>query len=342
MERAKKLVDRPRRRTPWDGIAELTPTQAFLQEHYVAHYEEKHMRLIESGEAAMINSYQPENCPFCSATDFQRYGHTANDIQRYKCACGRTFLPTTNTIFDDRKISVSEWIEYCLNLFRHLSINAGSWNNKNSFTTSRYWLAKLFATLSCSQNDIVLSGRVWFDETFYPVIKRDVERRPDGDRLHGISRDQLCIGVATDKERVVCILEGTGRPSQKRTYEAFKGHIQRGACLIHDKDSAHKKLVKELELESEEYRSKDVRHMLDRDNPLEPVNRVHALLKVFLNSHSGFSRNDIQGYLDLFAFVMNPPKDRLEKIENLINWAFRHPKLLRYRDMYQRIPRDEK
>ena len=69
-------------------------------------------------------------------------------MQRYLCSsCGKTFLPTTGTIFDEHRISISEWMEYCLNLFRHVSITADSWSNKNAFATSRYWLQKLFLTL---------------------------------------------------------------------------------------------------------------------------------------------------------------------------------------------------
>jgi hypothetical protein len=34
-----------------------------------------------------------------------------------------------------------------LNLFRNVSVITDSWNNKNAFTTSRYWLEKLFLIL---------------------------------------------------------------------------------------------------------------------------------------------------------------------------------------------------
>ena len=64
------------------------------------------------------------------------------------------------------------------------------------------------------------------------------------------------------------------------------------------------------------------------------VNRAHAILKMFLNAHSSFKRNDIQGYLDLFALVTNPPHEMLEKVELVVNSAFATPKTLRYRDFY--------
>ena len=129
-----------RRRTPWDEQEVLTPTQEFLKMHYLSRYEDRHPTIAEADEAAMINSYAPQKCPFCGSKSFVRIGCDENGIRRFKCVCGRRFKPTTGTIFDSRKIPVSEWIEYCLNIFRYISLNADSWNNRNAISTSKYWL----------------------------------------------------------------------------------------------------------------------------------------------------------------------------------------------------------
>ena len=332
---ADSSAQKSRRITPWDGGANLSETQAFLKRYYDIHYAERHQPVGDSGEADMINSYIPAKCPFCEAKEFKKRGLTKSDIQRYLCTvCGKAFLPTTGTIFDDRKISISEWMEYCLNLFRHVSINADSWNNKNAFTTSRYWLQKLFLTLDGVQDGIVLTGKVWLDEAFYTVCSCDIERKENGDKLRGLSRNQICIGVATDKQHTVLLVEGTGKPSQKKTLKAFQNHITHGSMLIHDKEYAHKKLVRSLSLESVTHNSKDMKGLSDKKNPMDPVNRVHDIMKKFLNSHSGFNRDYIQGYLDLFAFVTNPPVELLEKVELVIKMAFQNPKLLRYREFF--------
>lgn len=52
-----------RKQTPWDGVEEKTPTQEFLQMHYVARYEQRHPTIRETGEASLINSYVPSNAP---------------------------------------------------------------------------------------------------------------------------------------------------------------------------------------------------------------------------------------------------------------------------------------
>jgi len=323
-----------RRKTPWEGVTNLNATQIFLKDNYVADYEERHRKIVDCGEADMINSYLPSKCPFCGSLDFKKSGHTRSGVQRYMCVCGKTFLPTTGTIFDEHRISISEWTDYCLNLFHHVSITADSWNNKNAFKTSRYWLQKIFLTLENIQDNIVLSGKVWLDETFYSVRSEDVVRKEDGSLPKGLSVNKICIGVATDRKNSVMFVEGKGKQSQKKTVETFGSHIERGSHLFHDDDNSHRRLVKELSLESTVYPSKSLKALPDNENPLNPVNRVHAILKNFLNSHSGFKREDMQNYLNLFAFVTNPPTELLEKVELVINLGFRKPKLLRFREFY--------
>ena len=323
-----------RKKTPWDDLSDITVIQEYLQMHYVARYEQRHPKIKDSGEAELINSFQPNKCPFCETTDFIKIGFDANGIRRYKCKCGKTFKPTTGTIFDSRRIPICEWIEYCLNIFRYVSLNADSWNNRNAMSTSKYWLEKLFLTLENSQNALVLSDTVWLDETNYSLMMRDRQVDEKGNYLRGLSRNQICIGVATDKKHTVCFVEGFGKPSQKSSYETFKGHIAEGSTLIHDKEKTHKKLVEKLNLKSVSYSSSELKGLADSENPLNPVNRIHCLLKMFLNAHSGFSRDDLQSYLNLYSFVINPPYDHLEKVEEIIKMVFENPKSLKYREQF--------
>ena len=163
---------------------------------------------------------------------------------------------------------------------------------------------------------------------------RDRNRDENGNLLRGLSRNQICVGVATDKKHTICFVEGFGKPSQKRSYDTFKDHIASGSTLIHDKENTHKKLVAELNLKSVSYSSSDLKGLADSENPLDPVNRIHCLLKMFLNAHSGFCRDEIQDYLNLYSFVINSPNDHLEKVEKIINLVFENPKSLKYRDQF--------
>ncbi len=325
-----------RRTTPWDSVTEKTPTQQFLYDLYQDHYNERHPALNTTGEEKLINSFEPESCPYCSKIHFIKKGLTSNGVQRYLCVdCGKRFTPVTGTIFENHKIAITEWMEYTLNILRYVSINADSWNNKNAFTTSRYWLEKLFILLEDASHDILLSDRVWLDETYYSVRADNIERKADGLKPRGLSRNQLCIGIACDKEHIFCICEGLGQPTKASTYDAFKDHIKPGSTLVHDRSNAHGLLISELGLVNEEYDSNELKALPDQENPLNRVNEVHARLKNFLYAHNSFDRDSLPGYLNLFSFATNPPSDYLEKVELLLEKAFKTRKTLTYRKFYK-------
>lgn len=284
----------------------------------------------------MINSYVPKECPYCSSIIFYKYGRTKNLIDRYKCSqCQRTFNPLTNTIFQDRKLSIVEWIEYLRNLIQYLSINTTSWNNKNAFTTSRYWLEKVFILLNDYQTNIILSGLIWLDETFYKLKSKELVHDKNGNLLRGLSRNQMCIGVACTLKKCICFYECNGKPSESIAYNTFCNHIEPNSTIYHDKDNSHSKLINDLSLKHYAFDSKLIKNLDSDSNPLNRINNLHNLLKQFLYAHSGFNRDHLQDFLNLFTFIMNPPKEKLEKIKLLIDKSFTIHKTLKYRDFYK-------
>lgn len=100
-------------------------------------------------------------------------------------------------------------------------------------------------------------------------------------------------------------------------------------------EGAHDVLTERLSLTSERHNARLPKGVPDELNPLMPVNRMCFLPKRFLSSHSGFDRDDLQGYLDLFAVAMNPPADKMEKAANVFDRVRRYPKAMRYRDFYR-------
>ena len=323
-----------RLKTPWDDFKERTPSQEFIRTVYIEHYNSRHLNLQDSNESKLLNSYQPSRCPYCSSSEFRLFGKTRNGIQRYQCEnpdCRRTFTVTTGTIFEDHKICVNEWIEYCINLFHYASLSIDSQNNKNAITTSEYWLQKLFLILEKYPSTITLQGRITMDETYYSVRRPDIQLKPDGTKPRGFSRNKICIATACDDQHIFCCVCGNGKPSLHRITHAFKEVIVPCSTLVHDGDNSHDELIHELNLISEVHTTEETHGLQDEDNPLGPINHVHFLLKNFLHSHSSFDRDDLQGYLNLFCFIMNPPFRDLEKVDVLLNLAISVYKTLRYR-----------
>ncbi len=322
-----------RRRTPWTHGEAVSPLQAFIDSTNASNYERRHPALVSTGEVEMLNSFEVSSCRRCGSVDIHRYGRTGNGIARYRCGgCGRTFCSTTNTIFDGHKVSMSEWLDFLLLIFGYGSFALTSKSNRNAYNTTRYWMDKVFLVLRGSLDDIVLKGVVYIDETYLSVRKADIQENWLGERYPGISRNKMCIGVGTDGTRTVCVFEKIGKPTIESTRKAFHRHIEPGSMLRHDREHSHRTLVEELGLTSETWSSSELKGVPDKDNPLDPVNEVCAMLKRFLRAHSGFIRDDVQDYLNLFCFILNPPHDRFLKVEAFIKKALDFPVLLRYRD----------
>ena len=316
---------------------ELEPSQRIVAAAHRSAYAFRHEAF--GGDIDFFNSYIRDACPRCGGPA-SRNGREASGLQRYRCAsCGRTFTPVTGTIFEGRKLPVPAWSDFLVQTFSYASVSLMTRENRRSDTTLPHWMAKLFAVLEGVQDETVLSGRVWIDETYVPEVAGKLWRRPDGKLPRGVSRNQLCIGVGVDDSgRSVCVCEGKGITTTAKTWDAFGSRIAPGSTLVHDMETAHNKLVKELKLKSEAHNGKALMGVPDDLNPMDPVNRVCFLLKAFLRSHSGFDRDDLQGYLDLFHVIANEPGDKLEKAAFVLDRAMRCPVSLRFRDFYNVKP----
>ena len=64
------------------------------------------------------------------------------------------------------------------------------------------------------------------------------------------------------------------------------------------------------------------------------MNRLCFLLETFLNSHSGFDRDDLPGWLELFHVMMNGSEDKMEKAARVLDRAMRAPKTLSDREFF--------
>ena len=94
---------------PWKDNEVITPTQNLVGSTKHEWYNAKY-RKDSDAESIFINSFTPDHCHYCDSDNFRKDGKNSKKIQRYECLdCRKKFLPTTGTIFDSKKIPVSEW-----------------------------------------------------------------------------------------------------------------------------------------------------------------------------------------------------------------------------------------
>ena len=209
-------------------------------------YDAKH-RNPSKEEVHFINSIVIEECPFCGSKKIRRDGFnkkTGLAIRECK-TCGRKFNPLAGTIFDSRKIPFSEWIEFLVHLFQFHSVRTTAFDNRNAVTTGLYWLSKVFLVVDDIQSDIVFSGKVWIDETYFPRWKSESATQ-DGKLLNGLSRNQFCVCSATDGKRCVLCLCGVGKPSSAKALKAYGSVIARGSMVVHEALALKKRFTQQL------------------------------------------------------------------------------------------------
>lgn len=324
--------------TPWDGAGDssLTPAQALVRDAHRRAYEHRHPLPGGAGGADFFNAYARDRCPRCGSPVVSRWGLTASGLQRYRCAsCGRSFTPVTGTIFEDHRLSPDDWFEFTYQALTFESMGAMTRLDRRSGTTTAWWMAKLFRVLRGVQDGTVLSGAVQIDETMYPVAARDAAAGRAA--MGAYSRNKICIALACDgRGGTFAGSAGRGKLSKSRCWEAYGAHIAPGSTLVHDMENSHSVLVERLGLASVPYRSADLRGLPAEENPLARMNHMCFLVKEFLHRHSGFERDGIDDWLNLFSVIVNPPNDTLAKVANVLDRAMAVLVSLRYRDYFSK------
>jgi hypothetical protein len=181
--------------------------------------------------------------------------------------------PSSGTLFGSRKIPVSEWVEFAIHLMEYHSVRTSSSDNRNAETTGEYRISKVFEALrGCQVGHLVLSGEVFFDETYVSVAESERAAKK-GIQLRGPSRKRICIACGTDKARCFAVAEGVGKPSNLGVWRAYSPHIAEGSVGIHDGDRSHAEVADALHLKNVVHEAEGTKGLPDKDSPMEPITR---------------------------------------------------------------------
>lgn len=210
------------RHTPWDDLIDLTPLQSFIKEKYINNFYIKHMPLTETTDSNLLNSYNIDICKHCSSTKIKKNGYYKNKIRKYYSNdCNKCFDILTNTIFQDHKLPLSEWIAFCLELFGHTSYKLIFEIEKKSVTTVKYWTDKLFLLLLDYQNNIILDNTIYLDETYYPIAKKNIGLKENGSKKRSLSIDEIHTAVVMNGINTIALTIHFGKHSTKKALKSY-------------------------------------------------------------------------------------------------------------------------
>ena len=165
---------------------------------------------------------------------------------------------------------------------------------------------------------------------YFSKYPRELVKK-DGKKLRGVSRNKICIAVGCDDfGNILIVTENISKPSIKSTWKAYDSHIKDHSHLIHDDEHSHSLLVEKLHLSNSVYPTSETKGLKDEDNPMDPINGLHALIRRFMREHGGFDRDAIQDWMNLIWFILTPPHNRYEKVKAFIDMAVSSPLEVRY------------
>lgn len=114
---------------PWSKKDDLTEIEKLLLSTNEKWYIAKHSSNIN--EINFLNNIKIDRCRKCGSPNIVKNGFYKSKLQKFHCkVCGKNFSPITNTIFDSRKIPISEWLEYIIHLLEFHSVKSSSRDNK--------------------------------------------------------------------------------------------------------------------------------------------------------------------------------------------------------------------
>ena len=271
-----------------------------IKEEYDKHHQ-PNFKAIEDN----ISEIKDIKCPICGSYDYVSNGHTKNRTQRYKCSCGKVFSVTSNSLFLGTKVNINAWYSFIEGVVSETSTKVACIKAKISYTTGHYWIKKIFKVLEMFQDNIVMDGNIYLDET-YVGVEESKEKKIRGKKMRGLSKNKICIALMNNGEHALAIKCGYGKPTEMKIYDTCWRHIKEGSTLIHDEEKAHNYLIKQLNLKSKAYNAaggKILKELAMKE--LQPINDECRKLKYFLSKHKGINKDNIQDYLNLYAFITN-------------------------------------
>lgn len=137
----------------------------------------------------------------------------------------RVYNQLSATIFESAKYPFVIWLQFLELMIWHNPTRAVSEILSISEQTAIEWRHRVFKTVNDYQENLVLSGKVWIDETYLS----DWKKTSYSQKKRGLSSQKYCIVVAIDTYKYIfAFVSGKGKPSTKRIKAALEKHIAKG------------------------------------------------------------------------------------------------------------------
>lgn len=266
-------------------------------------------------------------CPRCGSPSTKKHGDG-----RYLCLnCGRSFTPKTGTIMSSTKLEGKKLKLILSMIIRDCTIATICDCARVSSRTAYIWRMKVFEAVAKEQDSSMLSGRVWIDETYVQVNRRDLVMNGSF-KLRGISVNQISIACAIDYHgNRIAYVSGKGHITSNQCRLIYSHHIKDGSTIIHDGIFSHERFIAERGFREEIHKSKTK----GANEALGPINHLCAMVQRNMVQHIGEMRKYTQLYVSWVVFKSSmKDMSATEKVDYLAGICCASGVTFRVKDRY--------
>ncbi|EKP97575.1 transposase [Bacillus cereus] len=256
-------------------------------------------------------------CTHCHSTKVVRFGKYSVKMdmrlierQRYRCKdCGKTFTDVTNTPLHRTHLP-HKWLGFIQCMIEGYSLRKASELIEVHYVTLFYWRHKLLSAMK--QMDFEkFEGIVEMDETYFLYSEkgkrnlkgRKPRKRGGSSKKRGISKDQVCVLVARDRQKMTYSkIIGQGRIVKTRLDDAIGSKLSSTNVLCTDAWRAFKTYATDKGLEHYRFKS-DGYQRVKGVYHIQNVNSYHSRLKGWIDRFNGVATKYLDHYLSWFRFL---------------------------------------
>lgn len=250
-------------------------------------------------------------CPRCEGTEVVRWGKFAQK-QRYRCkadGCGRTFNDLTGTPRAYSKYQ-NRWADFCACMVQGFSVRKTAKILHIHPATAFKWRHRVLNALRSLEKP-TLSGIGEADETFFRysekgqlVCGRKPRRRGEPAKKRGLSREQVCVVIARDRDRqTIAEVVGRGSPSTGMITDAFGTVLEAGSTLCTDGNRAYDRFCRRAGIEHQPLNAKAGARVRGSIYHIQNVNSYHSRLKKWMRRFNGVSTKYLHNYMRWCIFL---------------------------------------
>ena len=266
----------------------------------------KYLKLNED-----LKQTRPTVCPVCDTVDarFIKKGLQAGK-QRYQCKeCGSKFTYDTKQLTAHSHQPIDSWITMIEDTLSLKPMDETAEKISVCHETSFNMRHKLLAFMEImTVSNALLDELIETDETYVLESQKGVKcetRKPrkhgEGATKRGLSDEQLCVCVATDRhDNLVATCVNRAKPSGDDLVNALSSHIVPKSVLLCDGATSYNQLAALMECKKIELVGHE---SYDRVYHLNTVNNLHSRIKEMLRKFRGVASKYLNRYLALFTII---------------------------------------